>query len=240
MKQRLKKWNRGLVLGALLLVGFVVFAIVKEAQFQNSVPEIKELSKSYAEALLRLNEMPDGALDEEFCLTSAAAEQKTAELEHLFQKYWNTETKQKTQNMSYNDLRERYLERLNGTQYSRVYEVDCNILEKDISVKNDGPNRATVTLYTDGLFATLSGTELACLFIDNVWTQAELEEMFEAYNPLESEGETRKKANFTARIELELELVKGEWKIISCSGTYWNNASTIVVDEVIVGGVVGE
>ncbi len=240
MKKHLRKLNRGLLLGALLLVGFVVFVIVKEAQFQNSVPEIKELSKSYAEALLRLNEMPNGALDEEFFLTSAAAEQKTAELEHILQTYWNAGTKQKTNILSYNDLRERCLARFNSEQYSEVYEVDCSILEKDISVKNDGPNRAKVTLYTDGLFVTFGGTEIACLLIDTVWTQAELEEMFKDYNPLENEGNVRKKANFTARIELELELVKGEWKIISCYGTYWSNTSAIVVEKETVGGVADE
>lgn len=242
MKRYRKKLNRGLLLGALLLVGFIVFVAVKETQFQSAVPKIRELSKSYVEDLLRLNEMPDCALDADFYLTSAVSEQKSAELENILQSYWNVETKQKNlQGLDGNELRQNYMERLQGEQFSTIYEVDCNILETNISVKNDGPNRAKVTVYTDGLFVTFSGTEIACLFVgDTIWTQTEVEEIFEYSNPLEVDGLTRKKANFGIRMELELELVKNEWKMISCFGMYWNNASTVVVDEVIPGGVVGE
>lgn len=242
MRQRLKKLNRGLVLGALLLVGLVIFVSVKEAQFQNSVPSIKELSEGYVQDLLQMNEMPNDALDEKFYLTSAAAEQKSAELEHILQKYWNAETKQTNlSGLDGNSLRKQYGERLESEQFSRVFEVECNILEKDIKVTSDGPNRAKVSLQTDEVFVTFSGAEFSCLFVgDNVLTQTDLEEMFESSNPLEHEGLNRKKAHCSLHMVLELELVQGEWKIISNFSQYWSSSSTIVVDEVPVGGVAGE
>ncbi len=237
MKHRLKKMNRGLLLGAVLLLGFVIFVMVKDAQFQKSVPDIKEMSKEYVEAMMALNEMPEGAMTEDFHLTSQVTEQKTAAMEEILKKYWNAETKQKNlRGVSGIDLRRQYQDYVEREQFSQVFDIEFNLSEKDIEVKSDGPNRAKVSLFTEDLYVTFCGTEAYCLFLGgNTWGVNEIEDMFVNFNPMEDP--TRKKSNLRFRLDMELELVKGEWKIISCTSDYWNYGTTVVVDEEItIGG----
>lgn len=230
MKHYWKKLNRGLLLGAVLLVGFVIFVIVQNAQFQRSVPDIRELSQDYVAAMMDLNILPDGAMTEDFYLTSKAQEQKLFEMNEILDALWNTQTKQENlDGVSGDKMRQQYQEALAREQFSRVLAVEFNLSDKDIDVISDGPNRAKVSLFTDDLIVTHIGDEGQCLFFVNTWGMNEIEDMYEMNNPMEIP--VRRKSTYRLNMDLELELVRGEWKIISCQSDYWINSTTVVLDE---------
>lgn len=230
MMHRWKKLNRGLLLGAVLLVGFVVFVIAQNAQFQKSVPDIRELSQDYVAAMMDLNVLPDGAMTEDFYLTSQAQEQKLSEMDDILNTFWNAQTKQESLNgVSGDKMRQQYQEALAREQFSRVLAIEFNLSDKDIEVNSDGPNRAKVSLFTDDLIVTHTGDEGQCLFFVNTWGINEIEDMYEKDNPMENSAQ--RKSTYRLNMDLELELVKGEWKIISCQSNYWISSTTVVLDE---------
>lgn len=59
MKNFLKRANRGLILGAVVLVGFIAFVITDTARFKKNKPQIEAGIRSYVDALAECAVTPD-------------------------------------------------------------------------------------------------------------------------------------------------------------------------------------
>lgn len=153
MKAKLfwQKTNRGLWLGAILLIALVLLIIVTEVNFGLQKKKIRDVAKEYAQAVLSVNLVPGGELGEGGYLTEAQKKAQKAALDEIAAEYWYT-GKIELNSHNYD------LAKLDAllTQWQR--EVPGKILsmtmkpeEWEVDLQRDGPGRVLVSLTTDAM-----------------------------------------------------------------------------------------
>ena len=212
-----KKVNRGLLLGGVLLLGLIVFIAVKEAQFRQEIPAIRENVEGCMQELLEINITPEG-VEPGDSLTEAQKADRRAALEAWFDRYWDPSADEEVQYCDADELRTRYLDVLEDMVLDCYYDVQFSITDQDIDVVPNGPDYATVSLFSDTVKATYRGFTADSLFLSQRNVYVEIEEG-EVCDPTVFEGV------YNVHAEIEFKRVDGEWRIIGFIGTAWHRNS---------------
>ena len=223
---RWNKINRGLVLGAVLLIGLCGFIIFKHMQFQSEIPLVREQVKAYVNGLLTLNLSPDGTeLGEP--LTDAQKAQKLAEMDGLIATYWTGESEKGYQNAT--DVRENYEDSLKFLPKARILNYTWEPLDNRITVTANGTDYATVQLNLENVTVESIG-KLENLFICNANQYYYIEDTYVGElveeksadivvkDILELDTGTYRNV-FGGYISLSLKRVGGEWRITGVNGS---------------------
>lgn len=232
-----KRVNRGLLLGAVLLVVLIVMAVVQTISFRQAKPAIRQEVKSYVNDLLSITYVEGENITPGTELTDAQKQARRDRLEELIGKHWK-EVSQKeissgallTGKLAGTDsLRVWFESTLLGGQ-DPIDQLNLPIIsDSDISISANGPGYAQVSVFFS--FSTISrkmefGTE----------NDFEKENRPEAENQPEAEKLSEKKVESGKQgvLQLELKRVNGNWKVIAANFSVmdtWENR-----DETTMGG----
>ncbi len=221
MKHFWKTTNRGLLLGALLLVVLFGVIVINEVVFWTEKPEIRETVEDYVSDLMAFNITPE---DVELgkTLTAAQKAERQAALEDLFRRYWDAE-RSTDEYGNVDAVRENYSTLLEDPV--RVLFKDTAIAEigkQDITIKANGPGYAKVdvTLLASAEFI---GAEETPFVGELLWYEPLTEEeILLHYDPTQ-----RYSATYTIEMGLELHRTSDGWRILSYDHV-WVNLDTIV------------
>lgn len=218
-----KKINRGLVLGGILLVALIVFIVVKETQFRKEKPMIRQVASEYVTELLAVNLATQEA-EPEIALTEAQKAAQKDALEEVIRKYWYMgESDIQYGNVTADDMRAVLPDYQNSPMRSTFENIYCQVPESAISVRADGPDRAIVSININNLntefrggdgslFPSGSGFRLYSSYGKGFDMDPDI-----VYEPAEDPDESpiRYTGSYYGYITLEMERVKGTWKIVS-------------------------
>lgn len=219
MKIRRNKINRGLVLGAVLLLGLTCFIIIKEVSFKSEKPLIADTVQEYIEKLAALSVAEDGAVPGHK-LTEAQKKARLGLFDALTDEYWlgnvserdiSGEPLEKTRQ----DYIDCWLSGVIGVEYT-----DIDVPQSEIEVTSDGPDRAKAELRISGIVAEYNGIDNG-----NIYSPFLHSGTYIYYELDEGEYFTEKyRAVYDGDIEFELERSGGKWRIISVSSYIWTSS----------------
>ena len=232
MKSFWKKQNRGLLLGAVLLVVLIGFIVFKEVQFGREVPEIQESAKDFVEELLELNLSQEGEkLGER--PTEEMRDAKTAALDALIRDYMVIEDLEHASYdlVSASRMRDNYEEMLENPTSSLFRKLEIDIPENRIQVTSGGSDYAQVTLFFEdasveacggGVWQMFSGSAVDDSYGIKVEIGAEVEDVIQKL----PEGEMTYVSpwfayTFAGNVTLQMKRVDGEWRVTGASCYLW-------------------
>ena len=199
-----KKTNRGLWLGAALLLALVLLIVISEVRFNFQKKEIRQTSKEYVQALLSVN-LATGELGANGYLTDAQKQAQIAALDQVAKQYWYTgsiELNSRNYDLAQlSALLTRWQKDMPGMVTDIAYQPD----NWNIVITRDGPGRVLVSLVTDQMAvrgkgaAPIEGYEEGILFP----------------TPVNSREEGSGEWSRTCMVYFSLELVRkgGKWQV---------------------------
>lgn len=217
MKNFLKRANRGLILGTVILVGFIAFIITDTARFKKAKPQIEADVKAYIDALADLAVTPDSK--EEF-------QKKSNE---LINSYWvsdsgsgNTNNYYEMNIGSYRNQMEMIADESFSDKSDSGRVTGWNANPFDFNITKAGSKFANVN-FTCGITADFVGDpylispESILHISDYVYYGDTADE-----NPFKTN--TPKKLSVTAEYDALLKEVSGKWKIVRIASWGWHSA----------------
>ena len=241
MKKWWKKVNRGLLLGAALLVGLIGFIVFKEIQFRQEVPKIQETAEAYVQEFLALNLSLEG---EELgvALTDAQRAEKMAAMDRLIADYMATGdgTIGNYHVLTAADIRANYEETLKVVPLALYRDLDFEIPENRIDVTSEGNDYAVVSIYLQnisveacGKFEQMFGGE-PIKFYDyglEVYDKELIEVEPEEGTVDEFLDTSWKACTYGGNVMLQMQRVNGEWRITGAYCYTWVQSAREIVDK---------
>ena len=91
-KTVLRKINRGIVLGVILLIGLVIFLVIDDQNFQRQQPEIQRMVEQYLQDVSEISIFPEQyqKIGEE--VPVQVVEEKKKEVGDVLNRYWVRQT----------------------------------------------------------------------------------------------------------------------------------------------------
>ena len=236
-KKKLRKINRGLILGGILLVGLIVHIVVDTVSFNNEKSVIRGVIEEYASAMCTTIVTDNPEVDSEGKLTRRLKEDKARKLEELISKYWTTDISGAEEYYYTKKNMDEWINNNYGEDNGSSCIVDsmaANI--KDIKVSKMGPNGAKVEVdielittmvgLTDLVFPFSYGNrhEVAGNISDDSW-ETPVEQLDAEYN-----GKNIKSERTFYNQTIILLKEQGEWKI-SSSVDYGSGCIAYLVEE---------
>ncbi|MBQ7346458.1 MAG: hypothetical protein IJW55_00720 [Clostridia bacterium] len=229
MKKRWKKINRGLLLGAVLLVGLVGFIVFKEVQFRQELPKIRESAEAYVQDLLALNVSLEGEeLGKD--LTDEQRAQKKAALDKLIADRMATGDGEEGNYyvLTASELRANYEEMLEGAPATLYRNLEFDIPENRINVTSEGSDYAYVSIYLQnisveacGMIDQMFGGESTKYYYDTEIYDKEFAEGEEFENYIDKTWYT---CTFGGNATLQMQRVDGEWKVTGVYCYTWSQS----------------
>lgn len=228
MKNFLKRANRGLILGAIVLVGFIAFVITDTIRFKKSKPQIENDVKAYIDALADCAVTPDSK--EEF-------QKKSNE---LINSYWISDSGSGNADNYYG---------MNIGSYRNQMEM---VADESFSGKNDigkvtgwkaNPYSFNITK-AGSKFAKVNFTcDIAADFVGNPYLISPESILsisdYAYYDDIANETAVKsnrpQKISTTIEYEAQLKEVGGKWKIARIASWGWHNVQ-ITASEDTEGG----
>lgn len=150
MRSFWKRTNRGLWLGAILLVLLIGFIVFKQVRFTLEKPQIRETAVTFVTELLEINKVPDAVPGK--TLTEAQKKAQTDALQSLLVEYWMEDPSAGTainyfylgvETLGSDDLEEILTEYQNLPQ-NRITSMNVMVPEREINIRADGTERVSV------------------------------------------------------------------------------------------------
>ncbi|MBQ7173377.1 MAG: hypothetical protein IJR88_04600 [Clostridia bacterium] len=215
-----KKVNRGLLLGAALLIFLIGYIVVQEVQFDREKPVIEDQCESYLTDLLDLQCNLQGEVGQVLPAATVAAQKD--KMNRVLKAYWYGELPQdEYSGYGVNDVRLFYNKYLEQKVSILLSSAEVQLKGDRVSIKKDGPNRATVKLSVDVKirYAGKSGDFFYGYFMDYA-----ADNEFDNGSQSNAQAEEPSYTDDTVFFNMVFELyrVKGEWKIVSFTpGNYY-------------------
>ena len=229
MKRFWKKVNRGLLLGALLIVLLLVFVIVKGVQFRAEIPKIRAVAVEGFEELLALNLAMDGQ-HTGVALTSEQQAEKMQDVEAYLQAYWDFDVKPDEYGWYVTaDTLRRAAEAYFANDYvpCMAEEITLNVPDRAVTVTANGTDYAKVSFYADGLTVLLKGDADALFYGSDTYLPTLGSEALSELKNAQAQYVT-----FETYVDFEMHRVGGEWKILTASISVYANGQYSAKTEV--------
>lgn len=193
---KLRNINRGLVLGAALVVGTVVYVCVDNARFKESKPEIEETVREYAEAMSQSNV---GGADE-------VKDNWRKLLSDYFTGYSNIHDYGATKNSIMSEMDDGHDDAL-----GRISKAKTEI--SNVAVSKSGANGANVT-FDFSVYYEFTGSSPAYLFFYGI-SYLDGEGYDDYGNPLPADKDASYGETLSGEAEIYLLETDSGWKIAS-------------------------
>ncbi len=221
---KLKKWNRGLILGGVLIVGLVVFLLVKSAQFEDEVPEIREKAEAYVQDFITMQYSPTGA-EWGKILNEADREAERQELYALIEKYWDTE-EEPWKGVDASAFIAGYEKRIDGVQNYLIApaenapSVEAPARISEVRIKENGPDHVVVSIQVETVRLKIVGYDHdQVLYTPNQYGYTD---DYISKPPYEGMEKPLPKDYFpSGHVTLDMVRVDGEWRIIAQNSNFY-------------------
>lgn len=146
MKKFLRKVNRGLVLGGVLIIGTTIYIIADLKNFEKEKPIVEQRVTEYTQAVAKFNITPEKYREYNITIGTEDSQKISADWQAILDEYW-IDKKVPTDDIFYSYDDKSYLEE-NVSFYiedkQRGYVTDISIDLTDCKIKKDGPNAAVM------------------------------------------------------------------------------------------------
>ncbi|MGN1481541.1 hypothetical protein [Porcipelethomonas sp.] len=214
MKKFFKKANRGLLLGGIVLVGFIAFVITDTISFKKNKPVIEDEIKSYVNSLESIAVTKD--------LSSNLLEKNINE---LISEYW-TFSNEKNESYYYGVNQNEFknnLEDITSEQEDGVWVSKWTAKVGEVSISKAGPGFAQVS-FDCQIVAEFSGNAYLLTPCD-----AMTMDCYAYYG--ESVPSTLSRISVDGTYEATMTQKDGKWKICCVDAYGWNSSEITAVDE---------
>lgn len=218
MKNFLKRANRGLILGAIVLVGFVVFVIADTAAFKKNKPQIEAAVTDYLDAL------------SECAVTSPSREEFQKKADKLIADHWcsgNNGGSDDYYGLNISDFRSQ-LENTAEEIYSGKNE------NERVTKWSAKPYSFSITKAGAGYAKVAFSCDIVAEFQGNPYLVTPCE-LWEISDYLYSENELADSvpSKFSMEIDYEFNMKEtdGTWKVCSAESWGWCEPTITVLDE---------
>lgn len=223
MKNFLKRANRGLILGAIVLVGFVAFVIADTAAFKKNKPQIETAVTDYLDAL------------SECAVTSPSKEEFQKKTDKLMADYWCSGSSDSANDYyywnitTYRDELETAAKEIYSEKGKNDKVTKWNAKPYGFSITKAGAGYARVT-FTCDITAEFQGNPYLVTPCE-IWKISDF-----LYR--ESETEENVPSRFSLEIDYEFNMKQtdGKWKVCSAESWGWCEPTITVLDETAEGG----
>ena len=228
-----KKVNRGLLLGGVLLVGLIVFIVVKEVQFRREIPVLRETARDFLGATVEMNRI-EGTVGEDGKLTDA---QKAARLEAfrtLIRTYWDASEKDITSGLSDFQEATKLFEAYQESSREELMEWHMNLPDRQIFIQSNGPDRAIVSINYYDLTVRSKGWKSEQIFLFDYYVMpsetgsgkgsSDLPEDFS-----EDDAVAVFDKSYSGIIYLDMKRTSEGWKVVGIR-SYVNSAYPVAVE----------
>lgn len=220
MKRFLKKANRGIILGILLLVGTAVYIIIDLQQFKSERPEIESVLSDFVENIDEFSSVPAEYRFNDRTYEGQVKDDFVKKYNQFIDKYWTASDDNVniySWSMKKPDMKSSVNDFISGLQDRTP--VSCDFSLKTInSVNKDGPNRAVVEATVK---ADVQGTP-DCVFLSPhgptqyIWDDSEMTSSFDI-NASDNVYATEVEID----IVFQLKRTSEGWKITSSEDNGW-------------------
>lgn len=222
-KKFLKRANRGLILGLVLLIGLSIYIAVDETRFRKEKPGISQMMNEYLEDIAKFGIFPEEYQQAGKTIPKEAKEAKLQENKQVIEKYWGTDFSESWQMKKADFTREMESmveENSNGGGFISKLTTKPT---KEPSIKKNGPNAAIVSFdYT--LVVEYTGNVVVNLPTNTMYTS----DMSEGSG--EEQLKQKKRLTLEGDASMELEKQNGEWKIVRGDYSGYSCGSPEVID----------
>ncbi len=222
MKNFLKRANRGLILGAIVLVGFVAFVIADTAAFKKNKPQIETAVTDYLDAL------------SECAVTSPSKEEFQKKADRLMADYWCSGSGSASDYYywnitTYRDELETAAKEIYSEKGKNNKVTKWNAKPYAFSITKAGAGYARIT-FTCDITAEFLGDPYLVTPCE-IWKISDF-----LYR--ESETEENVPSRFSLEIDYEFNMKQtdGKWKVCSAESWGWSEPTITVLDETAEGG----
>lgn len=213
MKKFLRKVNRGLVLGGVLIIGTTIYIIADLKNFEKEKPAVEQRVTEYAQAVAKFNITPEKYREYNITIGTDDSQKISADWKAIMDEYW-IDLKASTNDIFYYYDDKSYLEECVNyyiEDKQRGYVTDISIDLTDCKVKKDGPNAAVMSCIANIYYV---GLENSGIFTpggyNNHYTY------FDSDSPIEPK---LMQTTFSEEITFFIEKKSDDWKITK-SETY--------------------
>ncbi len=158
MKNFMRKVNRGLVLGGVLIIGVTVYVVADYKRFDSEKPEVEELVREYVGAFAEFNITPEQYRETSIQYSKEDSINRIAEFNEFADKYWIDTENSELDIFSYFVNKDRFSAAMQNLIdfEERGYITEFSIDITDMKIKKDGPDAAVATFTSHYFF---KGTE---------------------------------------------------------------------------------
>ncbi|MGN0580086.1 MAG: hypothetical protein ACI4JE_04365 [Ruminococcus sp.] len=215
MKLKIKKINRGLLLGAVLIIVMIFVIIADNRRFKKEKTDIEKTISDYASELSQWSVTPQKYQNSSVNYSPEDKQKLISGFSDFTDKYW-TSADSMPLNFYGNEIGDfrNSIKELVNDEYED-YITDMSMSVRNIKVGQDGPNGAKVNCTIDII---VSGTS-ECAYISPG-----------GYDNVYNEGNGLYKSNIESECTFYLERVSGMWKITGCESYGWNSQSVLLSD----------
>lgn len=200
--KKFRRWNRGLLLAALLVVGVIIFQTVDQARFQRSIPAISRHIQDY---LTDVSASLANGTDK--------AEASSAFLQTLEQ-FWGNNTSKRTYYFYTKSDFYNYLSQPDEDSYTLPLALDVQVTSCKIQKNGPGACTALVT-YKQTAYLDQYGSFISPFYMNYAYDPA-AENGDETPDSVK-EGKEVIRYTSTEQVSLQLYEEEGQWKIATAS-----------------------
>lgn len=225
VKTILRKANRGLILGLVLLIGLIVFIVVDEQNFQKQQPVIQETVEQYLQDVSGFSIFPEEYQKLDAKVPESAIADQKAKIQEVLDRYWVSQAgdswvMNKDQVLS--DLSNMLVENSKGEGYVSQW---TGISTGKTQITKTGPGRAKV-VFPYSVVVEIHGVAMTnnltgMIYIDHNGKQGEV---------TDEEKNQVKKYSVEGNFEVEMTYVNGEWKFLEGYYGYYTANSAVATN----------
>lgn len=219
MKNFLKRANRGLIVGTIVLLGFVVFIIADTVNFKKNKPQIEAAITAYTDAIA------------ECAVTSSSKEEFQKKAEDLVSNYWSSNNNSGNTNNYYGLNISGYRTQLDTVAEENYTDDNKNLVTKwsanpyDFNITKSGSGFASVTFSCEIVAETQGNPYLI--------TPADVRKIsdFIYYEDQYEVSDAPSKFSVMINYEVKVRETGGRWKVCQAESWGWNEPSITTLDK---------
>lgn len=218
-KNILRKINRGIVLGVVLLIGLVIFLVIDEQNFQRQQPEIQKMVEQYLQDVSEISLFPEQYRKIGQEVPAQVVEEKKKEMEDILNQYWVRQTGS-VNYQNWESLSIEWNDMIDQNGKGNGYISDWSGMAMgNVKISKTGPGAAKVvfpySVVVEVHGVAESNTLTGCLYIDPK----------NSSEPI-SEEEKQEVQTYSASGEFQVDMIQvnGVWKFVEAYDSYVSSA----------------